>query len=96
MGRNNQKLTRQRLLADIVLVLAVFLLPWWFSALLAVAALLYFETFFEIIFLGLMVDALYRITAPGFWHVELTATVFATVFFIVSLYAKKRLAFFSK
>ena len=51
--------TQKRILADALLVLAFFWLPWWYSVILAVALFFFFTDFVELLCLGVAIDLLY-------------------------------------
>ena len=44
----------------VLIVLSVFVLPWWVPVILACAGLFYFDRFYEIILIGLFFDILYH------------------------------------
>ena len=46
-------------LIRILIVVSPFFLPWWIVFILALAALFYFDSFYEIVALGLICDVLY-------------------------------------
>ncbi len=48
-----------RLLIDAILVIGVFVLPWWITLLSAVVFLFYFKSYYEYIFLFGLVGLLY-------------------------------------
>ena len=96
MVGDHQRVTSKRWWIDVLLFICVFIMPWWLVAMLSLVGLLYFENFFEIILLGLAMDAAYRVTGNGFWHFELTATIFSMIVFIAATFAKKHLNLFNQ
>ena len=48
-----------RILSDLFLLLAIFLLPWWMVVISAVAILFFTDSYYEFIVAGFMVDVLY-------------------------------------
>lgn len=48
-----------RIACTILLVISVFLFPWWVTLLFLVASLFYFSRFYEAIGLGLLMDSVY-------------------------------------
>jgi len=52
-----------RILVDVILVVGAFLLPWWVTAILGLAALFYFKNFYEAIAIGLVLDSIYGTSA---------------------------------
>ncbi|OHA88361.1 MAG: hypothetical protein A2653_02215 [Candidatus Zambryskibacteria bacterium RIFCSPHIGHO2_01_FULL_43_25] len=51
----NNKKTYIRIVVDLFLFLSIFLFPWWFASALAIVALAYFSSFYEILFFGFFV-----------------------------------------
>lgn len=58
---------KKRILADIALFLSIVLLPWWISAPALIAALFYFESYYESIFGGFFIDSLYMLSNKNFF-----------------------------
>ena len=52
----------KRFIFDLILFLAVFILPWWVSLFLVFIGIFIFDNFYEFILTGTMLFALYR---PG-------------------------------
>lgn len=48
-----------RLLFSVGLFIAAFILPWWLTVLITLAALFYFPHFYEAVCIGLILDAVY-------------------------------------
>ncbi len=74
-----------RIFSDIIILLCIFLTPWYIPLILSLFMLVFFD-YIEIIFVGAMIDALYG----GKLFVLLTASIF-----IIFVYLKPRLAFYS-
>lgn len=70
------------ILIRLAIVLSVFILPWWIVVVLAVGALIIFDSFFEIILIGLLIDVSYgsHVVFESFPYV---ATLVATLVFVV-------------
>jgi hypothetical protein len=47
------------LLSRILILISPFFVPWWIVLLLALASLFFFESYYEILVLGLICDVLY-------------------------------------
>jgi hypothetical protein len=56
MGRT----AAQRIVFDIFLVISLLLMPWWATLGVAFILLLYFPSFYEILFVGVFLDILYH------------------------------------
>ncbi len=48
-----------RIISFCIIVLSIFLFPWWVGTVLAVGGVFYFTTYAEIIFFSILIDALY-------------------------------------
>ncbi len=82
---------KQRLLINSAILVAFFLLPWWFSALLAVAALFLVKNFWEIILWGFVFDIFYGIHG-GTFDTFYWGTVTAALLYVVSIPIRKRIS----
>lgn len=65
-----------RITADIVLLGCVFVGPFWLTAFLAILFTFYFTRYYEIIFFGIVIDALYL---SDFSHIPLMSTTLAAI-----------------
>ena len=84
----------RRILTDIVLILSVYIFPWWFVLIMAVIALAVFDTFYEILFLGIILDSLYNAPIARYHHVEFVVTLITVFLFIGAEILKRRLRFY--
>jgi hypothetical protein len=80
----------KRVIFGIFLIISAFVLPWWFTCLLALAGLFYFDNLYEVIAVGLIIDLLY-----GPWFVFYGFDLFFTLgsafgFYFIS-YIKKQI-----
>ncbi len=81
---------KQRVLLNSAILVSFFVLPWWFSALLSIAALFLVKNFWEIIFWGFVLDIFYGIhggTNDTFYF----GTLFALVLYVASVPVRKRI-----
>ncbi len=78
----------KHLTLDIILLLSVFIFPWWLTAVLAVAILFYLKSFKELVIFGLLLDIYY-----GF---DYRFTIISVLVLLSSFYLKKRFKFFSR
>ncbi len=74
-----------RIFFDVLIFICVFVSPWYVPLILALLMSAFFD-YIEIIFVGVMIDALYG----GKLFVLMTS-----VFFIALIYLKPRLSFYS-
>lgn len=77
------------LLSRIALVLSPFFLPWWLVLILALAALFFYDNFYEIICIGLVCDVLYATSTTFLGLYGLT--ILACLFLMAVKQLKKRL-----
>ncbi len=87
-------MTLKRSVIDVILILSAFMMPWWITALAACIALFYFESFYEIVVLGLIIDSLYNAAVPRVHHIQFVMTLGAIGIFFISVYIKERLRFY--
>ena len=83
----------RRMITDSVLVIAVFAFPWWLSMCAAAAALFFFDSFYEIIFLGIIIDSLYNAPIAPFHHFQFVVTLLCIFIFVGIEALKRRLRF---
>jgi hypothetical protein len=73
----------------ILILLSVFISPWWVAVILACAGVFYFDRFYEIILIGLFFDILYHSTNTAFGLYGFT--IIACVLFVTVKQIKQRL-----
>lgn len=80
-----------RIFVDIVILIGIFLFPAWIFIILSLIGVFYFHRYYEILFVGLMVDSLYNshILFSGFFY-----TITSILIFLISFEIKKRLKFY--
>ena len=83
-----------RIILDILLLLSVFLMPFWFTALFAFVLLFYFENFYEIIPLFFLADLLYGVPESRFLGITAILLITAIIVYFLSFVLKKRLKFY--
>lgn len=64
---------------------------WWLVWCTAILFLFYFPSYIEIIFMGIMYDALYGVSLPEFWNINYIFTISSIVLFFISFIIRKRL-----
>ena|SRR3989344_1211589 len=83
-----------RITADAILLVCVYIAPFWFIAILAIIFAFYFTGYYEIIFFGIVADALYL---PDFSHIPLmSVTLAAIIAYMIVLFIKPRLRVYSR
>jgi len=83
----------RRLIADLILLISVVLLPWWLSAPIAIIFLFVFDSYYEILIAGLIIDSLYphSFIIP---RISIGFTFLAAVVFLASFPIKRNLKFY--
>lgn len=79
-----------RIIFDFILYVSVFLFPWWFALILAIVGLLLFRSFYEIIFLGIVIDSLYNASTHRFYGLEFIVTFISIILFTIIEMLKRR------
>ena len=77
-----------KLLSRIVVLVLPFFVPWWLVLIAALSALFFFDSYYEIILLGLICDVLYASSHSFFGLYGLTL-VSAVLFVLVGQIKKK-------
>lgn len=79
-----------RFVFDIILLLSVFILPWWFFVIMAVIGGFVFPFFAEMIVIGLVVDILYHVPVDFFFLTDLIYFFVGLALFLVIEAIKKK------
>jgi hypothetical protein len=85
-----------RLILDIFILLALFIVPWWLAVALIFAGLSIFHNYYEILIFGLVTDALYGVPLADFNGFTFVYTLSAFVLFIIAMYLKRIIKFYSR
>lgn len=85
----------KRIIINFFLFLSVFFLPPIFPIIISLFFLYYFESFYEIIFIGLITDSLYGRPIADLNNFSHLMTLISVILFILSIFIKKRLKFYS-
>jgi len=83
-----------RILASVLLLFSILFLPFWISVILALAGMLYFKIFLEVIFLFLLSDLLYGINETKFFNIFFISFTISVVVLIIIEILKKKLKFY--
>jgi hypothetical protein len=84
-----------RVITDIALFISLFIFPWWFVVVLAVIALFFFNSYYEVIFLGVIIDSLYNAPIARFHGFEFVVTIAMVLLYILAEVLKRRLRFYN-
>jgi len=82
-----------RILASIILLLSVLFMPFWVSAILALAGMAYFPFFLEAVFLFFLSDLLYGVPEPRLFNIVFVSFILALTCFIIIELLKNKLRF---
>lgn len=82
---------KQRLLVSSAILVTLFVLPWWFSALIALASLFLVKNFWEIIVWGFVFDVFYGIHGGGY-NTFYWGTAIALALYLASIPLQKRIS----
>ncbi len=79
----------KRIIFDICIFLSLFYLPWWITLLAALIGIFIFQHFYEFLFTGLLMYALYGIGNQHFYASSiLLPIILITVYFLGTLFKK--------
>lgn len=72
-----------RVVFIIFLLISAFVLPWWFTFIFAISASFYFKNFYEVVFVGLVMDSFFgsQVIFADFSYI-LTITFFILILVI--------------
>ena len=84
----------QRIIAGIVLLLSIFLVPFWLQAILALALLFYFKNYYEFMFAFLISDLLYAVPEARFFGIQLFLFFASVAVFIMVSFLKTKLSIY--
>lgn len=71
------------------LLILLFWLPWWLSVVCGLVAMIVIRKYFEIIFLGIVFDALYAVPGGG-WFEMYAGTFMALVAYLLIEYIRSK------
>ncbi len=79
-----------RILADILIVIISFVLPSWAVFSFGLICLVFFDRYYEILFLGTVLDGIYGLQSVYFGHFYFFVSV---ILFLIAYFFKKHLRF---
>ncbi len=84
----------KRIIFDILFIISVFILPWWFNVILAFIGVFLFDKFYEFILILLIIYSLYSISeASEISHVIIVAMIINAIYFLVQVF-KSNISFY--
>ena len=82
----------KRIITDVLLLVSLFVLPWWITLFVAFLLIFYFKLYFESIILAFFLDLLY---SPINFSGVYLLTIFTIILFIIIEVLKNKLFFVS-
>lgn len=79
-----------RLTADAVLLLSIFLLPFWFTLALSIVFLIVFDNYIEGIAAGLIIDLTYGVKLPRYHEYAFVASTASALFYVLVVFLKTK------
>jgi len=87
----NEKILR--VVTDIFLFLALFILPWWLFVIILFLFLFWYKTFYEFIFFAIMLDVLFSAPYMSFLHAHMYTIISIVIFYIIEMIKSRILAY---
>jgi len=84
-----------RILASILLLFSILFMPFWISAILAFAGMIYFAVFWEAVILFLLSDLLYGAREAKFYGAIFVSFIIAIMVLGIIEITKKKLKFYN-
>lgn len=81
----------KRAVYDLLVLISVFFLPFWITAILLIAGTILFPWFIELFFFSVLVDRLFGIPELRFFNFQYVVTVFALILFVIYQLIRPRL-----
>ncbi len=81
----------KRITLDILILLSIFFLPWWFSGFLIIAGLFIFNRFYEVFVFAILLDTFYAVPREIFNNIPYFYLLATFVLYFVINGFKKRL-----
>ncbi|MEK7588647.1 MAG: hypothetical protein AAB438_02400 [Patescibacteria group bacterium] len=84
-----------RVLSGIILLFSVFMLPFWFSALLAISLMIYHSFYIEAVILVILNDLFYGVKEVRFFNEFFFVSISVVLIFFIIEFFKQKLEFHS-
>ncbi len=86
----------KRFVSDILLLFSIIVMPWWLTVLFVIVLLFYFESFYEAIIAGFLIDFTYSIPTELLFGFRFIFTALFVILFLLSGPLKRRLRYYSR
>lgn len=84
----------RRLFMDLVLLVSLFVMPWWLTLLAAITFVFFFEYYIEALLIALLIDTMYGFGNTMVTGLRVPAFSSAVLVYLVSVPLKRRLIFY--
>ena len=85
---------KKRIIFDILLLLSIFLMPFYFTLIFSIFLLFYFRHFYEFLIVFFLIDLLYGIEMNKFANIQIVSLLLAVVIYFLSEILKTKLRFY--
>lgn len=82
-----------RIIVDIIIIILAFVAPWWLAMILAAAACFYFSRYFEIVFVGFIIDSLYNAPVRAMAFFQFFTALLGLVILVIAEEVRRRTRF---
>ncbi|MBI5138402.1 MAG: hypothetical protein HZA95_01220 [Candidatus Vogelbacteria bacterium] len=89
MTIRSEVVNKERIIVDIIIVVSIFVFPWWFAALISVFAAIFLKNFLDIIVMAVVYDLLYASSLGIFGGLQFPTTIAASIVYIALSVLKK-------
>ena len=83
-----------RIIADLLILVFIFVAPWWLLILAIIAAIFFFQNFYESFIFAILLDGFYGVPDISFFGTNAFFTATIGVIFFLSIFLKPRLKFY--
>ncbi|NQV88420.1 MAG: hypothetical protein HQ402_02615 [Parcubacteria group bacterium] len=83
-----------RIIIDALLFIGIFVFPGYIFVIVALALVFYFNSYYEILIAGFIIDSVYGVSLDMFFGLNFAFTLYSAIIFLTSLYLKKKLKFY--
>lgn len=80
-----------RVILDILIIIGIAIFPWWFSLALVIFGIFVFQSFYEAVFFGAIIDSIYSLAKDIFFGSNFIFILFFLILVIFIEWIKKRL-----
>jgi hypothetical protein len=85
-----------RIILNFIVAFSILFMPWWLTSLLIIFGIFGFNNFYESILWAFVMDGIYAIPLERYSGYMLVYTSTIVGFFIISIYLKKIIKFYSR